>query len=408
MRGFVRWALVPLMRLWASVIELRMTGVPRPTDAPQAHSAGLDSDRILVVGSGPAVGWGVLSHDLALPGSLARALSGRTGRGTDVDVLSRSGMTVSSLPDAVYELKLRRYDAVVITLGANDAAYLTSLRLWRRRLSRVLCILEKDSSRTTHIFVVGIHPFRSFGGLDKVLGWVIDRHARTLNRATAGICAESPRASFVPLLAAPNHAPDRFQTPEGYRYWAELMADRMSGVLDTEHRKPESTTDDPVIDAAGLEVDRQWAVDGLGILDTMPEDRFDTIVTLAKHVFGTSGAAFSVIDNDRLWQMANAGGGPKETPRNRSFSAVTIQGTGPMVVRDALADERFRDNALMQGETRTRFYAGYPVESPSGQRIGALCVFDPLPGSMDNFDQVLLRELALMVQGELWQRPDAA
>jgi hypothetical protein len=48
-----------------------------------------------------------------------------------------------------------------------------------------------------------------------------------------------------------------------------------------------------------------------------------------------------------------------------------------------------------------RFFAGFPIESPSGERIGALCVFDPAPGTRAGADSVLLRQLALMIQEEL-------
>lgn len=58
---------------------------------------------------------------------------------------------------------------------------------------------------------------------------------------------------------------------------------------------------------------------------------------------------------------------------------------------------------LVVGAPHTRFYAGFPIESPSGERIGVLCVFDPEP-RVDEVDTVLLRELALMVQAEL-RRP---
>ena len=73
-----------------------------------------------------------------------------------------------------------------------------------------------------------------------------------------------------------------------------------------------------------------------------------------------------------------------------------------MVVPDAFADERFRDNPFVHGEPHFRFYAGFPVESPSGERIGALCVFDLEPRPASDVDLVLLRELAIMVQSELW------
>jgi GAF domain-containing protein len=59
----------------------------------------------------------------------------------------------------------------------------------------------------------------------------------------------------------------------------------------------------------------------------------------------------------------------------------------------------------VQGDPLIRFYAGFPIESPSGERIGSLCVFDPKPRSLAEVDQVLLRELALLVQRELRMGP---
>ena len=85
-------SLAPTMRAWALAAERESTNIPMPTDAPQAHAAGVDSDRILIFDSGPAVGRGVMSHDLALPGAPARAVSARTGRGVDVDLVARTRM----------------------------------------------------------------------------------------------------------------------------------------------------------------------------------------------------------------------------------------------------------------------------------------------------------------------------
>lgn len=53
------------------------------------------------------------------------------------------------------------------------------------------------------------------------------------------------------------------------------------------------------------------------------------------------------------------------------------------------------------GEPHVRFYAGYPIEAPSGEPIGALCVMDSHPRAVDTFDHALLRRLALMLQAKL-------
>ena len=73
------------------------------------------------------------------------------------------------------------------------------------------------------------------------------------------------------------------------------------------------------------------------------------------------------------------------------------------MVPDALQDPRFEANAQVVGDPYIRFYAGYPIESPSGERIGALCVFDPEPRADPEIDRVVLRELARLLQREIWQ-----
>ena len=233
MRGFMRWAMVPVMRAWAAGAGEGLGNVPRPTDAPHAHSPGTDSDRILIFGSGPAVGWGVLSHDLALPGSLARALSARSRRGVDVDVVFSPQTTAHSAAPEISGLLLRRYDAIVVTLGGNDALTLTSVRAWRRDLARLLRLLEETSAPSTRIFMLGIQPVRSFPAFDSPLGSVADRHASILNEATAHLCTTLPRTSFVPLTV-PVASPDRFRTGADYRHWAGLVADAMVPPLQAE------------------------------------------------------------------------------------------------------------------------------------------------------------------------------
>ena len=81
-------------RLVARVRLLRVAGVrqglARPADSPQAFVAGRSSLRVLLAGSGPVVGWGVGSHDLGLPGAVARAVAATTGRGVGGDVAAET------------------------------------------------------------------------------------------------------------------------------------------------------------------------------------------------------------------------------------------------------------------------------------------------------------------------------
>ena len=408
MREVLRCAMVPVMLAWLGTLERRFRGVPVPADAPQAHSPGIDSDRILIVGGGPAIGWGVLSHTLALPGSLARALTARTGRGADVDVIARSSMTAHSAPEHIDFANLWRYDAVVLTLGITDAGRLTSARAWRRDLSGLVEQIQRSSSVGTEVFLAGIVPLATIPAFGGPLGTLAGRQALELNAASEDVCAGVDKLTFVRLPGTPLATSGRFRSASDYDVWAEVLAERMAGSLEPLRR----TNGVPDREVQGrtpeeIEAARHRALMALNLLDTAPEERFDRIVALASSSLGTSAAAFTVLDGDRQWHKSTVGLAVAEIPRSASFCTVTVLEPAALVVPDALLDTRFRDNPLVVSGPKLRFYAGFPIESPSGERIGALCVYDQNPRTDEGVDVVLLRELALLLQNELWQSAGA-
>lgn len=408
MREVLRCAMVPVMLAWMSTLERKFRGIPLPDDAPQAHSPGIDSDRILIVGGGPAVGWGVFSHTLALPGALARALTTRTGRGADVDVTARSSMTPHSAPEHIDFANLWRYDAVVLTLGVADAGRLTSTRAWRRDLTALVEQIQDASSLGTEVFLAGIAPLATIPAFSGPLGTLAGRQAVELNAVSEDVCAGIDRLTFIGLPGTPVAVSGRFRSAADYEVWADVLAERMAGPLKPLHRADGVT--EPEIQGrtrAEIEDARHRALMALNLLDTAPEERFDRIVALARSSLGTSAAAFTVLDGDRQWHKSTVGLAVTEIPRSESFCTVTVLEPAALIVPDALLDHRFRNNPLVVSGPRLRFYAGFPIESPSGERIGALCVYDQDPRSEEGVDLVLLRELALLLQNELWQSAGA-
>lgn len=149
------------------------------------------------------------------------------------------------------------------------------------------------------------------------------------------------------------------------------------------------------------ELTRQQAVDELKIVDTPPEERFDRITRLAKELFGVETAAVTIIDHDRQWFKSRAGTSLVEGDRRAAFCDFTIRKPEVLNVADASKDFRFSDNPLVLGDPNIRFYAGYPLEAPSGENVGALCIFDPNPREFSAKDEELLKDLALWVTKEM-------
>ncbi len=91
-----------------------------------------------------------------------------------------------------------------------------------------------------------------------------------------------------------------------------------------------------------------------------------------------------------------------QTPRTISFCGHAILGTDVFVVSDASGDKRFCENPLVVDEPSIRFYAGYPLHCPTGDRLGTLCIIDRKPRDFTQAEAETLRGLGQMVEAELF------
>ncbi len=128
------------------------------------------------------------------------------------------------------------------------------------------------------------------------------------------------------------------------------------------------------------EVERSACVRGYGILDTPPEERYDRLTLLAAEVCSTPVALLTLLEGDRQWLKSKVGLSIEETGRDVAFCSHAILSPDEvLVVPDALADDRFRENPLVIADPRIRFYAGVPLVSRDGHALGTLCVIDRVP-----------------------------
>lgn len=131
---------------------------------------------------------------------------------------------------------------------------------------------------------------------------------------------------------------------------------------------------------AADEQDRLAAVHALGILDTAPDPRFDSITQKVIQRFTVPIATISIIDEKREWYKSCQGVGAHQGDRSVSFCGHALFSEVILVVEDALADPRFADNPTVIGPPYIRFYAGAVLrEAGSKQPVGVLCMKDVQP-----------------------------
>jgi phosphoribosyl 1,2-cyclic phosphodiesterase/DNA-binding response OmpR family regulator len=162
------------------------------------------------------------------------------------------------------------------------------------------------------------------------------------------------------------------------------------------------------------EAARVAAVRRLGLLDTPPEPRFDRLTRLAASALAAPVALLSLIDSDRQFIKARSASDRavlRDIPRDVSMCAHTLNVEGAMVVPDAEESAEYGDSyyfhelpeSLRAGGAAEpyRFYAGVPLRSSDGFRVGALCVLDHRPRAITTRELEALHDLAALAELEL-------
>jgi len=134
------------------------------------------------------------------------------------------------------------------------------------------------------------------------------------------------------------------------------------------------------------------------LLDSEREEQFERLTALASRVMDVPIALVSLVDLGRQWFMSNRGlGDVRETPRSSAFCSHAILSKNEvLIIKDAKEDPRFVKNPLVTGPPFIRFYAGAPLETPEGYKVGTFCIIDtkPWPEGLDLDGKQNLREFA--------------
>jgi GAF domain-containing protein len=142
------------------------------------------------------------------------------------------------------------------------------------------------------------------------------------------------------------------------------------------------------------ELARLAALLRLKLLDAPSEPTFDALTRCAVHAAQSPIALISLVDAERQYFFSRVGFNTCETPREPSFCAHVILEDKPMIVTDALRDERFFDSPLVTGPPHVRVYLGAPLFTPERLALGSFCVIDHKPRSWTPREASMVTELA--------------
>jgi tetratricopeptide (TPR) repeat protein len=169
---------------------------------------------------------------------------------------------------------------------------------------------------------------------------------------------------------------------------------------------PDSEAEEQTV---ATELERLLTLKAYLVLDAAKEEAFDKLTQEARVLYNVPTSLISLVDLGRQFLLSNTGnpGDVRETARTAALCSHTILSkSGVCVVRDASKDPRFCENDLVRKDPpRLRFYAGAPLISPEGYKLGTFCVEgpEPRPEGLSEEEKAKLREfaaraMALMVQ----------
>jgi PAS domain S-box-containing protein len=150
---------------------------------------------------------------------------------------------------------------------------------------------------------------------------------------------------------------------------------------------------------------RLAALRQLGLLDTPANPAFDRMTRLAARMLHAPVALVTFVEEERQFFKSAVGlqepwATRRETPRSHSFCQYVVEQGEPLIVADARTHPLLYDNPAIL-EMGVVAYAGIPLITRDGQRLGSFCVIDHQPRIWTEDEIDTLRDLAASVITEI-------
>jgi GAF domain-containing protein len=330
-----------------------------------ASASGLDPDRILVFGDA-VFAPEALPHDAAR--TMAETLAARSGRGVDVTAVPWSSWSGHTLLSAGSGVHFVNYDVVVVCLAATVVHSRTTGSAVIAAAEEALVLVDqlRPLLAPTAEVVIAVACREGQSALATVLRQQRGDLVVLSVDSDAATSAPPLPLEVVHLLLEQQRA--RAGSPQWLRSNPQPLRQRYD------------------------------AIGGLGIVDAPTDAALDRIVQHMTELFRTRGAAITFLPEGRQWSAASTWYPRGTGALQDSFCRSTVLSSGPMVI----GDEWNSAGPRIVRRGPIRFYAGHPLETADGIRVGAVCVFDPLPRRVDRVELELLRDFAALARDTLY------
>jgi hypothetical protein len=363
---------------------------PTPPHHAIVRAPGPDPIHLLLLGGGIATGYGTASHEVALAGHLARQIAQTSRRGVDMQVCVAPRLTISEASRLAGDTAANQYDAVILAIGVQDAIDGADPQWWATQTESLIGHFTRPAS-PGRVFVITVPPVTALLRFPRLSRNYVNHAVRLLNEQLDLLSTGRDDIVILPFDPDVAGTRGRQRGSDTYRSWATMIASPI-----VENFLPGALTEfAPVSEAT-----RSEAVSALDIIDTAAEESYDEIVQLARRRFDAAIAIIGFMDVDREWFKAASGTDVTSHPRSDTFCDWTIRGRTPLMVPNAMTDDRFKTLRLVT-DGGIRSYAGHPVLGPTGIPIGAICILDTKPRNFSAEDANFLRELAALVENLL-------
>jgi signal transduction histidine kinase len=152
----------------------------------------------------------------------------------------------------------------------------------------------------------------------------------------------------------------------------------------------------------GIDPERQKAMNGYSIVDALPENDFNDFIGIAAVICQTPALLINISDRLGEWVKPDAGVDIGDIMAELARKPKAGSGQRDIVIIDDVSnDERFGSKPCIAGEQNLVFFAAVPLVTTENYVLGALCIFDREPRSLDGGQVEHLHALARRISSQI-------